>query len=320
MTEPMVADSVAAQRTVLAPTRWFHGAADPWRHRKLVLLLARFELRRRYRYPMTRVALVLAPPLILTAVATAVFGHTGTIDGLPYAVYVLSGLIPWQLVQSALVGADAVLSSDQRFIPRVHFPSIVVPFAAVCASLVELLPTVVVLLGLLAYRRVPLAGAVAAVPLWMLIPTLTALAVALWLLPLRVRHRSVRNAIPFLSLVWLLGSPVFWAGTMLAPSQPMLGINPMVSAVLGFRSALLGTMGPPVLTVVASLASIGVALIGGWAYFRDSRLAICWSSASSVQVRGDDGSGPRGGCEQVLSAPGISRPRRFDRGDAHRLL
>jgi lipopolysaccharide transport system permease protein len=271
MSEPLTANRASAPRTVLAPRRALHGAADPWRHRGLVFLLAAFELRRRYRRPMARVALVLAQPIVLTLIAVTAFGQE-EIEGLPYAVYVLSGLIPWQLVQSALVGADAVLSSSERFIPRVHFPSIVVPFAAVGASLVELVPVSLVLLGLVAYWQVPLAGSLTVLPVWMLLAALTALGVALWLLPLRVRHGSLRNVIPFLSIVWLLGSPVLWSAAEIPSGQAVLGMNPLVSVVSGVRSSLFGTTTPPVQTVVVSLGAIAIMLVGGWAYFRTDRL------------------------------------------------
>jgi lipopolysaccharide transport system permease protein len=154
----------------------------------------------------------------------------------------------------------------------VHFPSVVVPVAAVGASLVELAPTSLVLAALAAYFDAPLAGTISILPFWVLGAALTAFGVALWLLPLRVTHDGTRNVIPSVSLIWLLASPVFWATPRLPESHPMLGLNPMFSIVHGFRSAVFGSPSPPPLTVVVSLAAIAMTVVTGWTYFRRDRL------------------------------------------------
>ena len=272
--DTLPATAIAWPRAVLGFGRSRH-ALGLGRYWTLVSLFASFETRRRYRRPVGRVALVVVQPLLMTAVAIVAFGPAGIgSEGLPYPVYVFSALLPWQLIQSALVGADRILGSRERFIPRVGCPAIVVPFAAIGASLVDSIPTSLVLLLMIVYYDVPLTGSLWTLPLWVLAGVLTALGIALWLLPLRVRHGGVQSAVPFLSQIWLLATPVFWSSaTVPAAWHPLLGVNPMAGVTQGFRWALFGTtIRPQALSVTVSAAVIAVILVTGWIYCRRDRL------------------------------------------------
>lgn len=245
-----------------------------WRCRRLAWLLVSFEMRRRYRRPAVRVAIVLGQPLLLTAVAASAFAPAGRqVDGVPYVLYVFSALVPWHLVQAALVGAHGILSARERFVPRVHFPPAVVPFAAVVASLLESIPIGLLLCSMMVLFGVPLHSGLWTLPVWVCGALLMALGIALWLLPLRVRHEGVPSVVPFLSQIWLLATPIFWSTAVLPPAwHPLLSLNPLVVVIEGFRWAVLATAPPPPASAAVSLAAAATLLVSGWTYCRRTHL------------------------------------------------
>jgi lipopolysaccharide transport system permease protein len=79
----------------------------------------------------------------------------------------------------------------------------------------------------------------------------------------------VKYVVPFLLQLWMYASPVVYS-LSLVPQQYRLAysLNPMVGAIAGFRSALLGTGGPTVTEFGVSLGVACLVFVGGAIYFR----------------------------------------------------
>ena len=76
-------------------------------------------------------------------------------------------------------------------------------------------------------------------PAVVLLTTLLALAVGMWLSALNVKYRDIRFALPFLVQLWMFVSPVIYP-TSLIPEKYrwLLWLNPMTGIIEGYRSSL----------------------------------------------------------------------------------
>ena len=64
----------------------------------------------------------------------------------------------------------------------------------------------------------------------------------LWLSALNAQYRDVRYAVPFLVQMAMYSTPIVYSlGIVPEPWRTVFALNPMVAAVEGFRSAVLGT-------------------------------------------------------------------------------
>jgi lipopolysaccharide transport system permease protein len=127
----------------------------------------------------------------------------------------------------------------------------------------------VVLIGLMAYYRLPPTSGIIFLPFLLLLTVATALAVGLWLAVLNVEYRDVRFTVPFLIQFWFFITPVAYSSTLIPePWRPFLGLNPMTGVVEGFRSALFGTSIGSQELVLLSILVVIVLLAGGLIYFR----------------------------------------------------
>lgn len=257
---------------VIAPSRgWVPiRLGEIWEYRELLYLLIWRELKVRYKQTALGVAWAVAQPVLTMAVFTVLFGKLARVpsDGLPYPLFALCALLPWQLFAFALTESSASVVRNDRLVTKVYFPRLIMPMSAVCVGLVDFAVSFVVLAALMAWYGVVPGSAVWTLPLWVVLAALSALAIGLWLSALNVRYRDVRYTVPFLAQLWLLATPVAYPASIVPEGwRTLMALNPMAGVVEGFRWALLGAPAPGS-GLMISLAVVGLLLIGGLFYFR----------------------------------------------------
>lgn len=250
MVEPLVIDS--------RPPRIGRSLQSAWRHRELLWLLARRDLSVRYKQTALGVLWVLLQPALTVLVFSLIFGRLAGVpsDGLPYPVFVLCGLVPWQLFAFALTQSSNSLIENERLVTKASFPRILIPVATTLAGVVDFLVAFALLLAVAFSYGVPLTAAVLAVPLLAVFTLCAALAAGLWLAALNVEYRDVRYTLPFLAQIAMFVSPVAYPSSLVPAGWRWLyGLNPMAGIIDAFRWALIG--GPlPDLSIVLPSAFV----------------------------------------------------------------
>jgi lipopolysaccharide transport system permease protein len=190
-------------------------------------------------------------------------------DGVPYPVFAFCALVPWQLFASSLAESSNSVVVHQRLITKAYFPRLVMPLAALGVGLVDFGIAFLLLLGIAWYYGLAMSPVLLTVPLWALLAVVTALSVGVWLSALNVRYRDVRYTIPFLTQIWMFATPVAYPSSIVPEAwRAAYALNPMVGVVDGFRWALLGASGPPIVTAAVSTGAVCLLFVGGLYYFR----------------------------------------------------
>jgi lipopolysaccharide transport system permease protein len=242
-----------------------------WRYRELLWFLALRDIKLRYKQTVLGAAWAVLQPLFTMIVFSIFFGQLARMpsDGLPYPVFVLCALLPWQLFAYALTQSSNSVVAAQRLITKVYFPRLIIPLASVLSGLVDFAVAFALLIMFMAYYGVYPGWEILAVPLLCLLALATALAVGLWLSALCVRYRDVQYTILFLTQLWLFASPVAYPSSLVPePWRAWYGLNPMAGVIEGFRWALLGSAEAPGWQLVVSTGTVLVMLVGGLFYFR----------------------------------------------------
>ncbi|MCA1576086.1 MAG: ABC transporter permease [Acidobacteria bacterium] len=242
-----------------------------WDYRELLYFLTWRDLKVRYKQTALGAAWAVIQPLFMMLVFSVFFGRLVGVpsDGVPYPVFTFCALLPWQLFAHALTESSNSLVGNQNLITKVYFPRLVVPMSAVLGGIVDFGIAFVILLGMLAlYGLVP-GWQILALPAFVLLAVMTALAVGLWLSALNVQYRDVRYTINFLVQFWLFATPVAYPSSIIpAQWRVLYGLNPMVGVVEGFRWSLLGKPESPSALVWVSVSVVATLLVGGLYYFR----------------------------------------------------
>ena len=249
---------------------WALGLRQLAAHHELLYFLVLRLVKLRYKQTFFGAGWAILQPLLAMAAFTLIFGRLARLpsDGLPYAVFAYTALVPWTYFANALTQASNSLVDNERMLTKVYFPRALLPLASVIAGLLDLAIALLVLVGLLAAYGLAPSTNLWALPAFVLLAAVTAFAVGLWLSALNVRYRDVRHAVPFLVQFWLFVTPVAYASSLVpAGWREWYGLNPMVGVVDGFRWAILGR--PEVQgRFVVSVLVVLVLLLGGLSYFR----------------------------------------------------
>ena len=190
-------------------------------------------------------------------------------EGIPYPLFTLSALLPWQLFAYALSQSSESLVSNEKLISKVYFPRLLIPLTPVFSGLLDFAISFgMFLLIMLFYGSYP-GARILLLPVFLLVALVTSLGAGLWLTALNVKYRDVRYTIPFLIQIWLYLTPVAYSAVLIPESWRFLyGLNPMVGVVEAFRWVLLGKQ-PPSLAMVFSSAIMAVGLLySGLVYFQ----------------------------------------------------
>jgi lipopolysaccharide transport system permease protein len=268
-----IAPAVAPETIRLQPTSGFSRVLSPhelWRYRELAAQIAVRDVTVRYRQTALGAAWAILQPLGFMVVFSLAFGQLAGVssNGLPYAVFSLSALVPWTYFSNAmLLGSDSLVSNS-ALVAKIYFPRIFVPAGVVAAGLVDLGISLVILFVIVfAWGFVP-SAAVLTQPLLIAIAVASALGVSSALSAVNVRYRDIRYVVPFAIQMWLFLSPVAYPSSLIGePWRTLSAINPMVGVVEGFRWATLGTGDAPWNLIGISFASACLLLVGGLAYF-----------------------------------------------------
>ena len=243
---------------------------EMWHSRELLYFLVLRDIKVRYKQTVLGIAWSVLQPFLTMVIFTIFFGRLAKVpsDGVPYPLFSLAALVPWTYFATAVTNGSASLVGNQHLIAKVYFPRVIIPLTAVVMPVVDLAVSFGMLIVLMAWYHVAPTSSMLLLPLYVVLGTLTALAVTLWTSALSVRYRDVRYVLPFLVQTLLFVTPVAYPASMVPERWRLLyALNPMATVVEGFRNSLLGTPAPGAMTLIA-VAVVVAGLAGGATYFR----------------------------------------------------
>jgi lipopolysaccharide transport system permease protein len=257
-----------------------------WRYRDLVYNLVVRDLKVRYRHSVLGILWSLLNPLLMMLVFTLVFTVLMPAHAIPnFAVFVLSGLLPWNFFQGAVMGAASQVIGSGHLIKKVYFPREVLPLSSVLSNLVNFALGMIPLFLFLMISGIGITRHIVWLPLILLIQVIFTLGLGFFLSTFSVFYRDTLMVLDVLLLGWFFLTPIFYPMEMVQQTASVLGfdfpvhrllhwLNPMASIIDAYHTVLYGdaTGGPPGPLALDFIFRTGVTallvLIAGWWYFR----------------------------------------------------
>ena len=227
-------------------------------YRGTILAFAERDVRVKYKQAVLGVAWALLQPLAFLAIFAVFFGRVARIggDGVPYAAFALTALIPWNYIATTVSFGSSALLNDASLVRKVYFPREVPVLAAAVATVVDFAAGLVAFLILGPLLGAHLSWTALLAPLLLPFVAVPALGLSLGLAALNVHYRDFRYALPLGVQLWMFASPVAYPLTKIPAEWQLLYafLNPVAGPLEGFRRVLgLGTLPSPEL-LFASLA------------------------------------------------------------------
>lgn len=246
--------------------------SDLFRFRDLFIFFAARDILVRYRHAFFGIAWALIRPLLTVAVFALIFGRIAHLpsEGVPYGLFVLAGMIPWQLFANATQDACNCLLNNSHLITKTYFPRMIIPASQIMVHLVDYGVNIVFLFILLLFSSPEITFKLAFFPLFFFLLVTLCLGLGLWFSALTVAYRDFKIIIPFAMQFGMFLSPVCY-GTFIIPEklQYFYFLNPLVGIIDGFRWSLFGITYPMLSYSILFSTLISLALlVTGFYYFR----------------------------------------------------
>jgi len=257
---------------IIQPTRGWIGIdwGELLRYRELLYFLVWRDFKVRYKQTVLGVAWAVLQPVFNMVVFTIIFGKLANIssEGMPYAVFVYAGLLPWTFFSGGVNLAGLSLVNQQNLLTKIYFPRLFVPTASIGAGMVDMAISFgVFAIILLFYQTVP-SWQIVFLPPLILLTVLATLGFGYTLAALTVSYRDFRFVVPFMLQAMMYLSPVIYPVSLVPGKwQWLLALNPMTGIIDAYRSAILGK--PWNFTTLAvSTAATLLLFVFGLFYFR----------------------------------------------------
>ena len=221
---------------------------DLWRYRELFFILAWRDVAVRYKQTVIGAGWAFVRPFLTMVVFTVLFGHLARLantTGVPYAIMVFAGLLPWTLFSAVLGDVSTSVIANSHLISKVYFPRMIVPLSTVVVALVDFTVSLVILVGLMVWYFYVPGWQILLLPVFVVLALLAGIGPALWAAAVIVKYRDFRFLIPFGLQFGLYVSPVGFASSVVPEKWRLLySINPVVGVIDGFRWCIIGGDSP----------------------------------------------------------------------------
>jgi ABC-2 type transport system permease protein len=227
-----------------------------WQFREILANLTRKEVKVKYTSSALGAAWAMLNPLLFLLVFWFVFGLVLK-NGLPqFPIYILSGILAWNLYNSSLSLSARSVVDNANLVKKVYFPREILPLSTIGVALVDFVfQAVVLVIFLLIEQHNPWGINLLLLPLAMVALLLFVVALSFLVSSLNVKYRDTQHLLNLALIMWFWLTPVVYP--MAAMQDRILAsrfgqgglyayliLNPMANVLAGFQRAVYKVVNP----------------------------------------------------------------------------
>jgi len=245
------------------------GLSELIEYHELFYFFAWRDIKVKYKQTVLGFLWAVFQPLIMTLILTFTLGQIISLPStsLPYPVFVLSGLIFWNLFSNGISSSANSMVNNAAIIRKVYFPRLIIPISSVVVALFDFLMAFIVFFAFLFYFGIAFDPLSMLVNLFLAVglTVVATLGPGCLLAALNIKYRDFRYILPFIIQLGLFVTPVLYSADSIENKwiRPLLLLNPMSFPVEVFRSSIIGgniewALMWPGLMVSLSISAMGI--------------------------------------------------------------
>ena len=220
-----------------------------WQYRDLFSMFVKRDIITQYKQTILGPAWFFIQPLFTTVMYMVVFGGIAGIstDGLPQALFYLSGILCWQYFADCLNKTSSTFTSNQAIFGKVYFPRLIVPLSVVTSNLVRMLIQLMLFAAVYVYYIIigtPICPNVYILLFPVLIIMLAGLGLAFGIVisSMTTKYRDLTILFTFVVQLWMYATPIIYPLSTITNEKIRLAmtLNPITSIVETFKYGALG--------------------------------------------------------------------------------
>lgn len=250
--------------------------ADLRRHGDVLIMLTSKDFKTRYKRATFGVLWAVLVPILQASIMAVVFSRViKTGSGQHFAVYVMSGVIPYSYFTVVLNAGSTSIVDGAELTQKVWFPRLLLVVVPVLSNLFALVVTLAVLLAVMPVLGTPYrASLLLIVPATALLVVFTGSLVSV-LAALHVYFRDVKFLVQAALMIWLYVTPILYPASLVGSLHTVFEANPLTGVVALFHMATVGGQTGVVLPIIVTAASSVVLFaVGAQVQRRHDRLFV----------------------------------------------
>lgn len=246
-------------------------------YRELFYIFAWRDIKVRYKQTVIGIAWAVLQPFLLMVIFSFFFGSLAKMpsDGVPYPVFVFSGLLFWNYFSVSLSGASDSLVVNENVVKKIYFPRLFLPLSSTITPLIDFALALVILIGLMIYFHfTPTVTGIILFPFLIFLSFLSAAGLGSFLAAINVRYRDIRYALPFFIQTLFFLTPVIYPTTLIGEKyQWLLALNPMTGIIETARTGIIGDKEIDfVLLAISAVIAVSLFVFGIFYFRKTERL------------------------------------------------
>lgn len=269
-------------KIIIKPQQAFSfSAKELWDHRELIFFLTWRDIKVKYKQTVLGIIWVILQPLAMMLIFMALFSHSGfarSTPGMAYPVFILSGLILWNLFYASVSHAAESMLQNSSIIKKIYFPRLAIPISAVLGAMVDFCIALLIFLAFcIAYQQHIQLSVLLYFPIAIFLCILFAFGLGTFVGALNMMYRDFRYLLPFLLQLLFFSTQIVYSLTIIEKNwvRHLLALNPMNAVVEIFRVPLTGQSPDPYTLIIGIASGLLITIVGIFyfsktqAYFAD---------------------------------------------------
>jgi lipopolysaccharide transport system permease protein len=260
------------ETVIQPPSKVSLGIKELLQYRELFYFFTWRDIKVKYKQTLLGVLWAVLQPLGMMLLFTFIFSKTLKMDSgsIAYPVFVLSGLILWNLFNTSVSHAAESIIANAGIIKKIYFPRLIIPCSAILTALFDFMMAFIIFVCIsIYYKQTVHWSAIYYFPAGIVLVLLAAFGLGTFLSALNIKYRDFRYLIPFLMQVLFFASQVIYPLQIIKKPliKYILSANPVNGAIELFRAALTNTAPDKVVITVSAVTSLTLCIAGIY-YFR----------------------------------------------------
>ena len=235
-------------------------------YRELLSELTKREVKQRYKQSVLGYAWVMLNPFFQMLVMAFVFNFLLRVQdlGVPYAIFLYAGLLPWTLFANSLGSSVNALVGNAGLLTKIYFPREIFILSTILAKIIDFFLASTVFIAMMLWNHIPITWNVLwFVPIF-LIQMLFTYGLSLLVAAFNLFYRDIQYILGLIIMVWMYLTPVIYPTEMFPERYRFIfQLNPMAVFINAYRQVILGGGVPNFLSLgIGLFVSILLTLIG----------------------------------------------------------
>lgn len=223
-------------------------------HRELIKHLTLREIKSRYKQSFLGLFWVILNPFLQMLIMSFIFSKILRFNnvGIPYPLFVYSGLLPWFLFANTTTHAINVLVENSALIKKIYFPREILIIAELSAKTFDFLLASVVFVLMMVYYQMPFSIYYLFIIPVLILQLIFTYSVSLLIASLNLFYRDIQYVFNLMLTMWFYITPVLYSVDFFpAKYRWIFQINPMSVYINAYRQILFNHAPPNLVSLVS---------------------------------------------------------------------